>query len=112
MATHNRFSPPQDTQQEGRPSMEVSSRRRRLRVVWNDDPHSELSQHTPCYKCGPDEWELCQSVHQCQLLFASINGLHCLCLLLRGAVGVDATTPVLETLVSTVSSVSEPVPCS
>ena len=74
VATDNRYSPPQDTQQEGRPSMEVSSRRRRLRVVWNDDLHSELSQHTPCYKCGPDEWELCQSVHQCQLLVASIDG--------------------------------------
>ena len=48
--TRNRFSPLQDTLLEGMPIVGVSgsntesdvpSRRRRLRVVWNADPHSE-----------------------------------------------------------------------
>ena len=85
------------------PTLKVmrSSRRRRLRVVWNADRHSL------CCKCWPDVWEPCQLELLSQLQFATIDGLHYLCRNCGALQGLRP--PVLDMLVSTVSGVSEPI---
>ena len=116
--THNRFSPVQDAQVEGMPIVGVSgsdtesdlpSRRRRLRVVWNADPHSEaqtaltllqvLARRVGAVPVGAPV-PVAIRHHQWSPLFVPS---------LWGASGVDATTPALDILVSTVSVVSEPI---
>ena len=116
--THNRFSPLQDTQLEGMPIVGVSgsdtesdvpSRRRRHRVVWNADPHSEaqttltllqvLARLVGAVPVGAPV-AVASRHHRWSPLFVP---------LLWGAAGVDATTPVSDMLVSTASVVSEPI---
>ena len=116
--THNRFSPLQDTQVEGMRIVGVSgsdtesdvpSTRRRLCVVWNADPHSEaqtalillqvLARRVGAVPVGAPI-PVAIRHHRWSPLFVP---------LLWGAAGVDATTPVLDMLVSTASGVSEPI---
>ena len=88
---------------------DVPSRRRRLRVVWNADPHSEaqtaltllqvLARRVGAVPVGAPVPGAIRH-HRWSPTFVP---------LLWGASGVDATTPVLDMLVSTVSGVSEPI---
>ena len=88
---------------------DVPNRRRRLRVVRNDDPNSEaqtaltrlnvLTRRVGAVPVGaPVPVAIRQ--HRWSPLFVP---------LLWSAAGIEATTPVLEMLVSTASSVSEPI---
>ena len=84
-------------------------RRRRLRVVWNADPHSEaqtaltllqvLARRVGAVPVGAPI-PVAIRHHRWSPLFVP---------LLWGAAGVDATTPVLDMLMSTASGVQEPI---